>query len=708
MSVMTVLAILAPSPIALAQSSGMAPDMADATPAAKPNEVHKQIEETLSLDEATCYISSLGGHKTDYVGFFNKCKPKEGVGLGVGKLEATPEGTVFTLIFCIGYCGGLKRGVPIKVPEESINNITGAPSEQNIQPGVVNVINEKERAKQAAAKKQKAQQAAEEKRKTREAATEQAKERAKELAVAQAEKNAAEKSKQAEIEKAKAEAAEKAKQVAEEQAQKNGTAQAKKNAADKAKQAAAQQAKQQAAEQASNDAQQQVKETAKEADANAEQAKEKEELANQIAAQAQKNAEENAENNKPAEPMMMIDKMPGIWPAMERALDGKISLKTDVGYAYNLSQPSNFKSLGLSSSKFSTVGYGVSLGYTHRVGVGLSADYLSFKNKVNGTGLGDNAVYQYGYNATYNILTLTPNYRFKLDSDGHFAIRIGFGVGVDIPIISWNKSRNTSARAGGLRVVGNASYTINTSSNVGNCGAGNVTYTDSVNEPDGVSHCTGVSGLFGPGATGKGFTDKYLSQFFVPERGDIRSFDHRTLLGIGADDTHPISFGVWRRLFYIPPAHWPTFDTTGSAWPTESRAEYVARCRHVSCEAQAATPAGGEAAARIVEGDIGFLLTNLGPEATPVPTNIGPHALPVHNPGETAKDIGVVIVPQVSFEYDYGILHADMNIRYFHEFKKTKLYDDEDEQLNDALNVNYTSKSGPIGIFVGGGLGVNF
>ncbi|MDI9314296.1 MAG: cell envelope integrity protein TolA [Hydrotalea sp.] len=740
--------------------------------AAQP-QVEGEVAHTLSLDEATCYIATLGGHKVSYVGFYNKCKP--GTGLGVGKLSIVKEKPVFTLIFCIGYCGGLKTGVPVAAKEENINNLDNGTGE-NIKPGAVNILNKQQAAKnrqarQAELAKQRAEAAKQraeadkiareekkaqqeealkekqattlgEKKALREQAAKERQAREAELAKQRAEaaKQRAEADKIArEEKKAQQEEALKEKQATtlgekkalREQAAKNRQARqaelAKQRAeADKARRAQEEAARKERQEKLAAEAQARQEKLAAEAQARRDAInKANSERVRKNLGQLE-NPRRNDDKNPNANTMSFVIKnveptTPPESPeqqqkdvesglaALRRFIGGQIILKADVGYIYNFSQPDNFKTLGLGTSQFHTMGYGVSFGYTHQLGIGLSVDYLGFQNNITAIGVGENADYQYNYKTDYNIVTLTPNYRFKLDSDGHFGMRIGLGIGVNRPNIYWHKEpvQAGNGAGGGVRVASGATYegptpysSIHTKCddifNPADDGFLRKKYDDS--QGYGEAPPAWHNYFCKPGEKPPRDRDAEFARMLEEDRG---AFEGGIRPGSFKYVSGTVAYGVWDKILsedknFTGAAvlngatdfeHGPPTPVRYNVWDS------------LSPETQAGLTAAG--------GYREPLLTAIGPDATPVPKTLPQStpipsvlapALPINNPGDIAKDIGLVIAPQVSVEYDYGMLHADMNIRYLHEFKKTKIYDDSNLTINNRQNVNYTSQSGSLAV----------
>ncbi|MCX8516088.1 MAG: hypothetical protein ORN57_03755, partial [Alphaproteobacteria bacterium] len=115
-----------------------------------------------------------------------------------------------------------------------------------------------------------------------------------------------------------------------------------------------------------------------------------------------------------------------------KAVDGKFTIKGDIGYLYNFASKWNIDNAQVKGAGNSSVGYGASLGYTHKSGIGLSADYLGFGSKWNTDGT--------NYQSSFHALTLTPNYRFSLDKSQEWGLRVGLGLGVALSDINWGNN----------------------------------------------------------------------------------------------------------------------------------------------------------------------------------------------------------------------------------------------------------------------------
>ncbi|MGI9461165.1 MAG: hypothetical protein ACR2NY_01135, partial [Alphaproteobacteria bacterium] len=82
-------------------------------------------------------------------------------------------------------------------------------------------------------------------------------------------------------------------------------------------------------------------------------------------------------------------------------------------------------------------------------------------------------------------------------------------------------------------------------------------------------------------------------------------------------------------------------------------------------------------------------------------------ANPSANDGKAVDDVGFIIAPQISIEYDDGFLHGDINFRYMHSLTDVDYFGSEsDGTISD--DITYTKKAGPLAFYVGFGLGINF
>ncbi|MGI9461265.1 MAG: hypothetical protein ACR2NY_01645 [Alphaproteobacteria bacterium] len=86
-------------------------------------------------------------------------------------------------------------------------------------------------------------------------------------------------------------------------------------------------------------------------------------------------------------------------------IDGKLYIKGDIGYIYNFGGDLNYSTEGKG-----TIGYGTTFGYDHNSGFGLSIDYLN-------------------YDKNHNII-FTPTY--NLNFDDNWSMKFGFGIGFNL------------------------------------------------------------------------------------------------------------------------------------------------------------------------------------------------------------------------------------------------------------------------------------
>ncbi len=76
---------------------------------------------------------------------------------------------------------------------------------------------------------------------------------------------------------------------------------------------------------------------------------------------------------------------------------------------------------------------------------------------------------------------------------------------------------------------------------------------------------------------------------------------------------------------------------------------------------------------------------------------------------DKAKDnIGFVIIPQASVNYNNGIIHADINAKYFYGVKDVRYAGDAPASSAGADIASFTQRSGQLALFVGAGVGLNF
>ena len=338
-------------------------------------------------------------------------------------------------------------------------------------------------------------------------------------------------------------------------------------------------------------------------------------------------------------------------PLLASKVAGKLMLKADVGYVYNFASDWN-KSGGANGGDHksvgaSAIGYGLSLGWTNKTGFGISGEYVGFTHRWTGTA---NGTQKYNFEATYDILTVTPNYRFSLDKNDNWGLRLGLGVGISYSDVYWGRVDPTTngvsngAVKSGTKVAGgtvfyNASGVAGTVTTAGNC-------TFIVNSPS-ATNGGAKKGQRYVGTGGQSFTapsdDTYQPIIATPAQpNQINCYDSK---GVYVDSITVTS---------------GTAPVSGAVAMTE-----------------AASSGGGDSGAG----------------------------------GGAKDDAGVVLAPQLAIEYDNGFLHADLNVRYIHGLLNVRYFGNEDSSAvwnKSSGSITYTSKTGPLATFVGLGLGINF
>ncbi|MDI9314036.1 MAG: hypothetical protein QM529_05120 [Hydrotalea sp.] len=384
-------------------------------------------------------------------------------------------------------------------------------------------------------------------------------------------------------------------------------------------------------------------------------------------------------------------------PLLANAVAGKLMLKADIGYIYSLN--------GSGATSASGVGYGASLGWTNKSGFGLSADYIRFNNKWTGPGISD-ATKQYNYDASYNVVTLVPNYRIKLDSAGYWGIRLGVGVGLSISDVNWVSQASASggAQQNGVKVASAASYAVTKSKGGpaitvspsdfglssdpmfgGNCAVTNGNFSTAMifSDSKGAPLATGAGMQLGDGSNRctvtannnhvAGFSNAQIANALIT--GKIQLSDIRM--------ENPVAYGVWSVFLQGNPVASAIVDfnrATALGFFEAGNTVYVATALWNQLDTA-------------VQG----YLTAAGAVAGEAPVT----------PSVTKDDLGFVIIPQVAVEYDNNLLHADINVKYIHELFNVRYAGNEALALASAQGT-YASKAGPLALFIGAGLGINF
>ncbi|MDI9314548.1 MAG: hypothetical protein QM529_07750 [Hydrotalea sp.] len=399
-------------------------------------------------------------------------------------------------------------------------------------------------------------------------------------------------------------------------------------------------------------------------------------------------------------------------PLLANAVAGKLLLKADVGYVYSFAGDWNKSNAELPSIGGNTstatggVGYGVSLGWTSKTGFGLSADYLGFNHKWTGLGTDVHGT-QFNYDAPYHVMTITPSYRFKLDQADNWGLRVGLGVGFSLSDVNWAQKLPASGAQSkaGTKVAGGAVYAI---------GAAAVFCADSIGGSSPASltagQCVSSAQAF-PSAPNSG-----TGYNFSDDNNAVDSINKEVVYFKYQNGT--VSYGLWRQLTGVT----SNTDTTNalaqlnrnnppnttaltSVSIFESRADYVTRLGATAAAAvEARVTSAADKAACDVKAAQGYTwngTTCNAPAPAPAPAAAG---------GSAKDDAGFVLAPQVAVEYDNNLLHFDINVKYIHELFNVRYFGSEGSVSGTATSgaITYTRMAGPLALFIGAGLGVNF
>ncbi|MDI9314537.1 MAG: hypothetical protein QM529_07695 [Hydrotalea sp.] len=396
-------------------------------------------------------------------------------------------------------------------------------------------------------------------------------------------------------------------------------------------------------------------------------------------------------------------------------------LKGDVGYVFNfaggLAKTGGQNSGNNNTGKGGNIAYGVTLGWNDQSGVGVAVDYLGLSG---GWSANDpSGLVKNTYSARYDIVTFLPSYRFTLLKD-QWWLRVGLGMGVNISRLTWGGRAN--AATGNSRVTSGAIYK-DANATYHSDGTGGATanfanrtpainaactygiYFDSNLPPEPLTLLDKITGVaVADYTTFMGYTEystcmhDYENVVLNPNPGPphtptfyflmitdndiVNGLKNKSIVyGGGA-----VARGVWTQLT----------DTLANLQLLADATEYSLKIppdynagtmvtidnniwRSLSTSQQRAMIASGA----VTNSD----LTALG--------------------GTSDVAIGFVIAPQIGVECEYGLFHADVNIRYFHELTAIKYYGGEGVGAG-AQQVLYSAAPGPLGVYLGGGLGVNF
>ncbi|MDI9314398.1 MAG: hypothetical protein QM529_06985, partial [Hydrotalea sp.] len=350
-------------------------------------------------------------------------------------------------------------------------------------------------------------------------------------------------------------------------------------------------------------------------------------------------------------------------------IDGKLLLKGDLGYVYSFAgnwsktKTSDGAMIGDNrSGATGGVGYGLSLGYTHKSGLGMSADYLGFDHKWaggggNGNGNG-NAVYN--YDASYHVVTLTPNYRVRFDQANHWGLRFGLGLGFSISDVAWAQQvAGNGAQQNGAKLAGGAMYLLsNNGTSRGNIppqigtGCENAVGFNDDNTPDPNSNLKCINNLNDP-----------IAGSNINSDDDVAQWLHNH--GVTSAQLIAVPKSDWNRVGDSQVFVYKMSDGFGGVAPKVIEGlqtiEAVASCNN----------SGGTYATAICT---------------------------INTSGKAKDDIGFVIAPQAALEFDNGMLHADINIKYLHEVLAVRYFGSEGSVSGQKESgaITYTSKPGPL------------
>ncbi|MDI9314544.1 MAG: hypothetical protein QM529_07730, partial [Hydrotalea sp.] len=313
------------------------------------------------------------------------------------------------------------------------------------------------------------------------------------------------------------------------------------------------------------------------------------------------------------------------------AVAGKINLTANLGYVFNFASNWDSNDIGTGNAN-GAVGYGARLGWTHKSGFGVSGDYLGFTSKWSNGGM--------DYTNPYNILTITPSYRFSFGQNKEWGVKVGLGVGMSLADVSWGKDTQTAKGVNGgasRKVAGGAVYKTTTVSSVGSVpvpvaaaapSVCNNTNTGIVSTIDSQNNNPNKCPNFSTTVTNEQIAT-WLKDLGVTSSDGITlvyQSDKVTIATNGADGAvaPEVACLVW-----------------GGTWngTKDSATETSASCAA---------------------------------------------------PGGSAKDdAGFVLAPEIAVEYDNGLFHGDINLRYIHGLANVK-YDGQNTTANQL------QKSGPL------------
>ncbi|MDI9314511.1 MAG: hypothetical protein QM529_07555 [Hydrotalea sp.] len=342
------------------------------------------------------------------------------------------------------------------------------------------------------------------------------------------------------------------------------------------------------------------------------------------------------------------------------AVAGKLNLTANLGYVFNFASNWDGNDIGTGTAN-GAVGYGARLGWTHKSGFGVSGDYLGFTSKWSNGGT--------DYTNPYNILTITPSYRFSFGQNKEWGVKVGLGVGMSLADVSWGTTKTAKGvNAGASRkVAGGALYQVGT-------GASATSAQQLAAAP---SACMNAQNGFINTSDSRS-TDaknKCNDRTTIVTNAQIATW----LIARGVTSSDGVSLNISGSGVGI--------DMGGANGTTTSNVNFGPIAPEVACLVNGGTWNGAADSATATSAD-----------CTPV---IQAAASDSGSGGSAKDDAGFVLAPEIAVEYDNGLFHGDINLRYIHGLANVK-YDGQNTTANQL------QKSGPLALFIGAGLGVNF
>ncbi|MGI9348154.1 MAG: hypothetical protein ACR2PV_09235 [Gammaproteobacteria bacterium] len=339
-------------------------------------------------------------------------------------------------------------------------------------------------------------------------------------------------------------------------------------------------------------------------------------------------------------------------------IDGKLTLSGNVGYIYNFS--GSWRSTESHTSKSgNSVGYGLSFGYDHKSGFGLSSEYLTYTHNYETGGA--------SYKVPYHIATFTPSYRVNFGKDDNWYMKTGLGLGFSISSIEKTTTNGNIEIASGLLYYnreledGKLCHIANDHRDGGLfIERGHVVPVYAASEPDGSGNQ-------------RAFTESpFVGIEFEPDPsvGDtlpvgiacLTLWDGGTFTVLHEDGLH-YAYGTYKI----------ESDANNSPYP----AEYA------------------------IDQTDGIITRETPPQSD------GSNIVTIEfNDEEDIRtlaidDAGFIIAPTLAFGYDDDIFHFDITTKYIHALKDV-LYHGENGDPNQTQN------KGPLAFYIGAGVGINF